>query len=346
MTVQAVFPEVELPELVQHILSELSPSGLVQSLGPGAADVPSDQWESALVGPLREFLGRPGKGVRQSLVESAFEMVGGGGAPPREASFIVELLHAGSLIIDDIEDASAVRRGGPALHRLVGEPLAINTGSWLYFHAEELASRLGLEPSLELELRQAVGRAVLACHTGQALDLSTNVGVVAQRQIPGLVRETARLKTGSLLSLAGRVGALAARADARAVQALSEFGESLGVGLQMLDDLSGIELERRCHKGHEDLLQARPTWTWAWLALDLDELSFSRLQRSVRAVRSRDLHPEVLAQGIRKQLASSGTKRVSRHFENLIGALGQNFGPSAARRELETKVQRLRDCYV
>lgn len=346
MTVSVASSEFEFPELVRQIQTEFSPKLLGQSLGPGASSVPPALWERALLGPLREFLRRPSKRVRESLVQSAFELSGGEGPAPSAARQIVEILHAGSLIIDDIQDGSSFRRGGPALHRMVGEAQAINTGSWLYFYAETLAGQFDLEPNRELQVRRAISGTILGCHMGQALDLSAEIGKIARRQIPGLVRETTRLKTGYLFSLAATLGAIAARAEADTVRTLSEFGEGLGAGLQMLDDLSGLELERCCHKGHEDLLHGRATWPWAWLAEDSDEFGFSLMQRQARAVRDRDLHPEVLARGMRRVLASRGNERVKQHFEALVGELHENFTACPARRNLESKVQELRDSYA
>src|SRR5512142_2931568 len=69
---------------------------------------------------------------------------------PAELIGIVEGLHLGSLIIDDIEDESSTRRGGPTLHRQIGVPNALNAGNWLYFWPALLVPRLKLGPDREL----------------------------------------------------------------------------------------------------------------------------------------------------------------------------------------------------
>lgn len=316
-------------------------------LGPGLAveGVPSELWELSLLGPLREFLARAGKELRAALVVSAWEMAGGGAPLPSEAPLLVEVLHVGSLIIDDIQDGSLVRRGGRSLHLLIGEPLAINAGNWLYFYAEQLAGRLGLAAAAELSLRRAVSRAVLNCHYGQALDLSTRIGMLAQRQVPQLVQTTTRLKTGSLFELAAEVGAICAGASEDTTAALAKFGRALGIGLQMLDDLGGIYCARQCHKGHEDLLHGRPTWIWAWLAEELDELSYTRLQHAARDVERRELHPEVLAKAIRERLGSAARARVRAQFERALDELRAAVGASPALKSLEGRLARLEQSY-
>ena len=95
--------------------------------------------ERALRGPLREFLSRPGKAFRGRLVEASWHVARGRFEPvPEILPIVVEALHAGSLIVDDIEDDATERRGGPALHRMVGTPVALNAGNWLYIWPQHL----------------------------------------------------------------------------------------------------------------------------------------------------------------------------------------------------------------
>jgi geranylgeranyl pyrophosphate synthase len=246
-------------------------------------DVPAAQWERALLGPAREFLRRPGKEFRARLVEACWHLAGGVGDPPAELPLVLELLHAGSLIIDDIEDGSNERRGAPALHQLVGTPIALNTGNWLYFMPLVLLDQLALPPAQTLAMYRAASLALARCHEGQALDLAVSVFEVAQGDVARVVSAATARKTGALMELASKLGALAAGADSERVTALAEFGRELGIGLQMLDDLGSVICARRRAKGAEDLRHGRPTWAWAWLADSLDEVSFAKLQQLGRA---------------------------------------------------------------
>ena len=69
------------------------------------------------------------------IVRAGWLLGGGTGEPPDRLAGVLELIHAGSLIVDDVEDSAEQRRGAPALHQLIGVSLAINTGSWMYFVA-------------------------------------------------------------------------------------------------------------------------------------------------------------------------------------------------------------------
>jgi len=240
--------------------------------------VPPALWREALVGPAGEFLARPGKALRAMIVRTGWQLGGGTGDPPDRLAGVLELLHAGSLIVDDVEDEADERRGGPALHHLVGVPLAINTGSWMYFVA--LAELAEVEPrALQLAVRMLV-----RCHQGQALDLASRVTSHEPACVPGVVATVTRLKTGALCRFAAELGAIAAGADPEARTAIADFAEGVGAALQMLDDLGALTAPARRAKAHEDLRAARPTWPWAWLAetgawgscvaiSDLDELA-------------------------------------------------------------------------
>ena len=186
------------------------------------AATPSALWNHALLDPLRDFLGRPSKGFRARLLEPGFRLGGGGdAAPPRELPLLVEILHAGSLIIDDIEDDSAQRRGAPTLHRRHGVPLALNAGNWLYFWAHGLLSRAALGDVARLAAYERLTECLMRCHQGQALDLTVRVGELPQAEVPVVVQAITRLKTGSLLGLATALGAVAAGAEGEPLAAIA-----------------------------------------------------------------------------------------------------------------------------
>ena len=130
---------------------------------------------------------------------------------------------------------------------------------------------------------------------------------LGQSEVPALVETTTRLKTGALMGLASALPAISAGASHQMASAFQEFGENLGIGLQMLDDLGAVTSRTRCHKGHEDLRHGRPTWVWAWLAQKAPEMTYLRLQQMAREVEAHELHPELLADHLRRSCASGHT---------------------------------------
>lgn len=313
--------------------------------GPTSDPAARRHLDASLYDPLREFLRRPGKEFRGRLLVACWTLAGGKGAPPRLLPWTVELLHAGSLIIDDIEDGSPDRRGAPALHVLYGTPVALNAGNWLYFAAFALLERLALPPATELAASRTMHRALLDCHRGQALDLTLRMSTLPQREVARAVEQTTSLKTGTLLELSARLGALAAGASVERMECLARFGRELGVALQMLDDLGGIFSEARAHKGHEDLRLGRPTWPWAWLAVSRSESDYAALQSLARSVEGGERSPEELAQRLRDHLGSAPRRRVHHRVRRALAHLERELGASPALTQLSADIARLERSY-
>ena len=336
---------MEAPCSLLTLLSEeFEPRQLANVLG-GEHQVPAHLWEPALVGPLTDFLGRPGKEFRARLVQLGWQLSGRNHPPPAELPLVVEALHSGSLIVDDIEDESNQRRGAPALHCRYGLPRALNAGNFLYFWALELLSRLGLPPITELALHRSFSRTLLACHQGQALDLSVDVTELAQVEVLPTVSAVTQLKTGKLCELSAQMGALAAGAPHSKAQAIARFGSELGIGLQMLDDLGGIVSERRAHKGHEDLRHRRATWPWAWAAERLDTLAYAKLQTLGRAIAISGEHPEQLARQLRAAVATHGRSVAHARLAAALARLAEAVPEPRALLELEHELARLEKSY-
>jgi geranylgeranyl pyrophosphate synthase len=320
-------------------------SELAEHLPPGGDAIARKHWDSALANPLRDFLSRPGKEFRAELLRASWELAGGGGEPPSELVLIVELLHAGSLIVDDIEDESLARRGQPALHRRHGLAKALNAGNWLYFWPGRLLERLALAPETELALHRAINRALLDSHYGQALDLSLRASELSQLELPPIVALMTRLKTASLFELAATLGAVAAGASRERRRVLARFARDLGVSLQMLDDLGAIASERRRDKGHEDVLHDRPTWPWAWLARDLEAAPFDELRELARAVQERSAEPGELLRRMREGVQARAKQHLHKRLHGALDALRTDVGNSPVLGELLLEIQRLEASY-
>ena len=241
-------------------------------------DVVSDLQKQAMFEPVNAFLARPSKGFRAELVELSFQIAGGSGEIPLRLVEAIEILHAGSLIIDDIEDGSTHRRGAQALHRIIGDPLAINAGNWMYFQALEILTSLPLRESALSTIAHRTTKTVRQCHEGQALDLSARVDLLRQEDIESVVGAITNQKTGGLMALSAWLGATAARGDSEITFALDEFGMRLGRGLQMINDLAELRATEQQGGRCDDFRNRRVTWPWAWLAQLASTSEFSRLQ--------------------------------------------------------------------
>ncbi len=148
------------------------------------------------------------------------------------------------------------------------------------------------------------------------------------------------------MGLAARLGARAAGAGPIKVDAMASFGREIGVGLQMLDDLGGLTLQKSRHKGHEDLRLGRLTWPWAWLAERLDRVGFQKVRGLALAVEERAEHPETLAREMRRLLGAAGEELAESHLDQALGDLTKVMGTSPLLDELAAEIDRMRASYV
>jgi geranylgeranyl pyrophosphate synthase len=247
-------------------------SRLAELLGLDDTSPIEDVLRSALLDVLAELAFTPGKRIRGQLVTLSYRLVSD--TPPsvlamkqcRRCADVVELLHAGSLIIDDIEDGSPVRRGRPALHIQFGIPLALNAGNWLYFWPFELLRETELPHQKIFYLYEHCHRTLLRAHFGQAVDLSARIGTLSQCRVVAACLAAMKLKTGAVMGFATVLGGAIAGASERLLSILEEFGRELGVALQMFNDLGNVIGKCDPSKRYEDLKLYRPSWVWACAA--------------------------------------------------------------------------------
>lgn len=333
------------PPTMPSFLDSLSRALDAGGVSPLDPSVPAAMWRRALLGPAAEFLARPGKQLRGMFVHAGWMLAGGPPAMPERLPLVVELLHAGSLIVDDVQDGSLERRGAPALHELVGMPLAINTGSWMYFWALAELAELGLPPDVELRAHRAATTTLIRCHQGQALDLAVKIADIEVNDVHGVVAATTRLKTAALCKFATELGALAAGASAAALAAIGAFGEAAGTGLQMLDDLGSLTSDARREKGREDLLGCRPTWPWAWLAAHRP-FAWARLSAMERTVAAGDEGSiDGLIDALACEVTEIGRATIRTTLGDAIAELTRVVGPSGTINRIADELARMEQSY-
>jgi geranylgeranyl pyrophosphate synthase len=227
----------------------------------------------SLLEPVGALISNRGKRVRAQLVSLAYRLVHAEGMASlsaakqcRACAEAIELIHAGSLIVDDIEDGSQMRRGKPSVHVQYGMPLALNAGNWLYFWPFEVLRGSGLSRAQVLSVYEHYHRTLLRAHFGQAIDLGSKVNYLPQASVTEVCLASTRLKTGALTGFAAVLGGAVAGAAEPVLTLLDEFGADLGVALQMFDDLGNVISKCDPLKRYEDLALSRPSWVWACAA--------------------------------------------------------------------------------
>ena len=183
--------------------------------------------------------GSPGKRVRPLLCLLSCAAAGGDWEKAVPAATSIELIHDFSLIHDDIEDGSDLRRHRPTLWKIWGMPQAINAGDALFALAKLSSHRLlelGHDASTVLRVQQLLDETSLDLTKGQYLDLSFNVD---EPRVLDRYLEMIQNKTASLVAASAAAGALCAGASQEAIMAYQNFGRHLGLAFQILDDVLG-----------------------------------------------------------------------------------------------------------
>jgi farnesyl diphosphate synthase len=186
-----------------------------------------------------------GKRLRPLLVLAACEAVAGHPEAALRAAVAVELIHAYSLVHDDMPcmDNDVLRRGKPTVHVQFGEAQAMLAGDAMQALAFEVLTpdqdEHPVDPALQARLvgllARAAGHAGMA--GGQAIDLAS-IGVsLDERQL----RDMHRRKTGALLQASVLMGAACGPAQGpESWQALSDYGAALGLAFQVVDDILDV----------------------------------------------------------------------------------------------------------
>lgn len=203
--------------------------------------------------PICDLARRPGKLLRSMLVWASAEF--GTADPVRlvRLGALVELLHLASLVHDDVIDATAVRRGAPATHTVIGAERAMLAGLACFAAAGMEAADLG----------GGVDRLVSQTVAGMAYGEMLDVERAFQTRLPiADYLELVERKTGDLFRLSCLLGATEAGAGADAVQILADFGADFGVAFQVLDDcldLSAADRGKPAGTDHQLGLFGAPT---------------------------------------------------------------------------------------
>jgi geranylgeranyl pyrophosphate synthase len=180
-----------------------------------------------------------GKRMRPLMTIAVCEAAGGTIAHALPAGCAIEMIHAYSLVHDDLPamDNDVERRGQPTVHVAFGHASAILVGDALLTEAFRVLAR-GVEGVSRANMADAVG--ILAKHAGingmvggQALDLAEGQSIDSLERL----EDVHALKTGGLYASAGALGALAAQASNEQVARLERYGLAFGIAFQHADDI-------------------------------------------------------------------------------------------------------------
>jgi farnesyl diphosphate synthase len=204
-----------------------------------------------------------GKRLRPLLVLAACQAVDGSREASLRAAVSVELIHAYSLIHDDMPcmDNDVMRRGKPTVHVRYGQAQAMLAGDAMQALAfDVLTPDMGVEPALQARLcallARSAGHAGMA--GGQAIDLASIGKPLDERAL----RDMHRRKTGALLQASVLMGAACGPTGPKAWAALSDYGAAIGLAFQVVDDILDVTQESHTlgKTAGKDLNDNKPTY--------------------------------------------------------------------------------------
>lgn len=235
----------------RYIPREFVKSSLVFSLDSPRYDYNVEALNKSIAEPVWDFLGRGGKRWRPSLFLLVIEGLGKNVEDLQEFAIIPEVIHNGTIMVDDIEDNSEFRRGKPCTHRLFGLDVAINAGNAMYYlplltlvkNREKLGAEK-LSRIYEIYVREMINISL-----GQAMDIAWHRGLAdADRLTESQYLQMCAYKTGTLARMAARIAAVLCDASHDTVERLGRFAEAVGVAFQIQDDVLDLTSKKFAEK--------------------------------------------------------------------------------------------------
>ncbi|KPF50883.1 polyprenyl synthetase [beta proteobacterium AAP121] len=184
-----------------------------------------------------------GKRLRPLLVLAACEAVAGQRAAALRAGVAVELIHAYSLVHDDMPcmDNDVLRRGKPTVHVKYGEAQAMLAGDAMQALAFEVLTpevEPALPPALQARLCALLARS--AGHAGMAGGQAIDLASIGRALDEATLRDMHRRKTGALLQASVQMGAACGACSPQAWAALNDYGAAIGLAFQVVDDILDV----------------------------------------------------------------------------------------------------------
>lgn len=228
-------------------------------------------WEEAFGKPFYELFNRGGKRLRPVLACLVCESFGGGRAVTREQvtctedliyklATIPEILHTGTLMIDDIEDKSDLRRGQPTVHKMFAENLTINSGNFLYYFPQLILKNVEISAEKKLKIYEVISEEMTKLHLGQGMDILWS----NQKKYDVSVKEYLQMseyKTGTLLNLAFQIGGILSNQTEEVLLELKKLAYKIGVAFQVQDDVLNLKDGDKWGKTYgEDIREGKLTY--------------------------------------------------------------------------------------
>ncbi len=248
-----------------------------------------DVFQYMLANPSWDLIVRSGKRWRPLFAYFLLRAFGVSAEPYEELIYASgELIHTGSLIIDDIQDNSLLRRGGPCLHLKYGQDIAINAANTLYYLPTVLIEESEiLNQRQKLSILYLFNKYILAAHFGQSYDIYYSKYYRNKKMLSEdrklwekRILQTYSLKTAAPIEALVKSVCVISEVDPNTMRAATAMGSSLGIAYQILDDVKNFNASKEWGKEiGEDLKQGKMTFLIAHALSHLPDKQISKIER-------------------------------------------------------------------
>jgi geranylgeranyl pyrophosphate synthase len=229
-------------KLEEYINRQESERYIGKLLGRSGYKFDFEAFKKSIIEPAWYLVGIGGKRWRPAMMYLVIEALGKDPNDYVEFLLIPEVIHNATLIHDDIEDNSDMRRGQPAVHKKYGLDIANNLGDFMYFFPiVAMVDSTRLPKETKDRMLEVYVREMLRVCAGQSIDIAWHNHLVDPYKITDdMYLEMVYDKSGVLASMAAKLGAIIAGADDQTVNQLGHLAGVIGVAFQIQDDYLNI----------------------------------------------------------------------------------------------------------
>lgn len=235
----------------KYIPRKFSKDAVLFKVNPPAFSYNLETLNKAIADPIWDMLDRGGKRWRPALFLLICEALDKKEVYCLDFAIIPEVIHNGTLVIDDIEDSSELRRGKPCSHKIYGTDIAINAGNAMYYLPllPLMVQRNKLSPQMQRGVYEVYVQEMINLSMGQAMDIAWHKGIANADALGERdYLQMCAYKTGTLARMAAKMAAVLSGADEKLVEKLGCLAESIGVAFQMQDDILDLTGEEFAKK--------------------------------------------------------------------------------------------------
>jgi len=261
------FLEEKAP-LIDKVIEKYIPRGFSKDsvlfkVNPPMYSYNLEPLNKAIAEPIWDMLDRGGKRWRPALFLLICEALGRDSDYCLDFSIIPEVIHNGTLVIDDIEDSSKLRRGKPCTYKIFQTDIAVNAGNAMYYLPllPLMTQKAKLTLEMQRDIYEVYVQEMINLSMGQAMDIAWHKGIANADELGEEdYLQMCAYKTGTLARMAAKIAAVLSGANKPLVEKLGRFAESIGVAFQMQDDLldiTGVEFAKKKGGVGQDITEGK-----------------------------------------------------------------------------------------